>query len=297
MPKPPAPGFFKKVNYVVDFVIDPCHAPLLVYIELAAVPFGDLVLAWLTFGWDDVVRGYFRPTKAMRGARSFRRGKRPVGRGRVIGFLRKVPGIGDDVGNWIGKKIPGSKELQGRSISQGQKFVWIVDGLVQRLLLWWLIIDIVSDFFYEWATLIDASEFCQQQQNGSMYYTGPGIAISPHTGWGATGAPIKHWEEGPIDWNITGGFAFSRRWSVLSAYTAMNGSPNPITWETRLVVNYLSGQKIYNSGAITIAPGAEGSTVVIGILQGPVGYTVEQKTIGGAAFGVHQDVWAFGDAR
>jgi len=297
MPTPPAPGFFKKVNYVVDFVLDPCHAPILVYAELAIVPFGDLVLAWLTFGWDDVARGFFRPTKAMRRTRSFRRGKRPPGRGRVVGFLRKVPGIGDDVGNWVGKKIPGHSELAGRSISQGEKFLWITDGLVQRLLLWWLIIDILSDFFYEWATLIDASEFCLAQTDGTMYYDGPGIALSPHTDWGATGAPIEHWTEGPITWNVTSGFAFARRWTVISAYTAENRGPNPITWEQRIKVNYIGNPKFYYSGEVIIPPGGEVSTIVTGVIQGPVGFIVEQDCSGGIAFGVQQDVWAFGDAR
>ncbi len=297
MATPPPPGFFKKVNYVVDFVLDPCHAPIIVYIELAAVPFGDLVLAWLTFGWDDVVRGYLRPTRALRGGRSFRRGKRPKGWRRLPGYLKKIPGIGDDVGNWLGKKIPGNKELAGRTISQGEKFVWIIDGLIQRLLLYWLIADITSDFFYEWATLIDATEFCEQRTNGSFYNDGLGVAISPHTGWGSTGAPIEHWEDGPITFGFTAGFAFARKWTIISAYTAENKGPNPITWEQRLVVNYLGGQKIYLSGPVVIPVDGQASTVVVGVLQGPVGFSIEQKAIGGIAFGVQQDVWGFGDRR
>jgi len=297
MPTPPAPGFFKKVNYVVDFVLDPCHAPILVYVELAAVPFGDLVLAWLTFGWDDIARGYFRPTKALRGGRSFRRGKRPKGWGRIPGAFRKIPGIGDDVGNWFGKKIPGHKELAGRSVSQGQKFFWIVDGLIQRLLLYWLIVDILSDFFYEWATLIDASEFCQERVDGSFYHDGLGIAISPHSGWDSTGAPIEHWEEGPITYFVTGGFAFSRRWTIISAYTAENRGPNIITHEQRIVVNYLSGEKIFLSGTVTIPVDGQASTIVVATLQGPVGFSVQQRVVGGLAFGVQQDVWGFGDRR
>jgi len=297
MATPPAPGFFKKVNYIVDFVIDPCHAPILVYIELARAPFGKLVLAWLTFGWDDVLRGYLRPTKAMRGARTFRRGKRPKGWGRIPGYLRKIPGIGDDVGNWIGKKIPGSKELQGRSVGQGQKFFWAADGLAQRFLLWWLIVDILSDFAYEWATLVDATEFCQARTDGSMYYTGNGLTISPHTGWGATGAPFEQWTEGPIVWFVTGGFATQRTWTCVSTYTAKNNGPNPLTHQIRLKVNYGSGPKIYLSEQNTIAPGAEATAIVIGSFSAPVGFTVEQRSIGGIAFGVDQDVWCFGSGR
>jgi len=163
--------------------------------------------------------------------------------------------------------------------------------------LWWLIIDILSDFFYEWATLIDASEFCLAQTDGTMYYDGPGIALSPHTDWGATGAPIEHWTEGPITWNVTSGFAFARRWTVISAYTAENRGPNPITWEQRIKVNYIGNPKFYYSGEVIIPPGGEVSTIVTGVIQGPVGFIVEQDCSGGIAFGVQQDVWAFGDAR
>ena len=61
MPSPRPPSFIDKVNGIVKFIQNPCIAPWVVYVELAAPAAGKAVLTLLDFGFDDVVRGALRP--------------------------------------------------------------------------------------------------------------------------------------------------------------------------------------------------------------------------------------------
>jgi len=295
------PGWITKVNYVMDFWSEPCHAPVLVYLELALPALGEAILTWFDFSEADVLRGYARPSRALSAGRRSRRGKRRIRYirfFRALGFLRagfrRVPGLGDDVGGWIGRNMPGAKQFKGRSISQGAKYLWIIDDIGQRVLFWFLVVDIGITFAYEWATALKESEFCKQQLIWTFYNTGNGVAISPHTGWGSTGAPFQQWEEGPVDFGFTGGFVFSGTGMIISAYVVENKGPNPFTHEQRIVINYSGGQQIIESGQVAVAVDGQAETLVVAQIKGPVGFSIEQRVIGGTAFGVSQDVWGTG---
>lgn len=162
MPRPQKPSLFNKVNGIVEFVDNPCNAPWSVYFETAVPAAGRALLTLVEFDFPDVVRGALRP-KGLRQGRHGRRGSRG-GRG--------LPGI-PELGEMIGKAIGGTTAAQGRSVSQGVKNLWIVDGVVQRLLWYWLVVDVSVTFFYEWASAIQRSEFCAKQGLGNAHATSP----------------------------------------------------------------------------------------------------------------------------
>ena len=76
MPRPPS--WLDQINTVVKFIDNPCDAPWAVYFETALAPAGRALLTLLTFGLDDVIRGFARP-KGLRSGRHGRRGKRSSG--------------------------------------------------------------------------------------------------------------------------------------------------------------------------------------------------------------------------
>ena len=163
------PNFIEKkiteVQSIVKFFEDPCQAPWSVYFELALAPAGHVVIELLSFGLDDIIRGYFRP-KGL-----YRRGRT----GRLARALGKYAGI-PEIGEMIGAHLPGAETIKGRMVSNGVRFMWIVDGVLQRVLFWWMVVDLLTDFLYAWTSAINKTEYCQSRCTGSVT-----CAILPNT--------------------------------------------------------------------------------------------------------------------
>jgi len=291
------PGYIDKLNYIIRFIVDPCHAPIIVYFELALPPLGKAILSWFSFGMDDVIRGYYRPAKALRGNPTNRRGKRPKPRGPLGKALGKIPGVGDDVGQWIGNRIPGREKLAGRSISQGEKALWRVDDVAQRVLFWWMVADILTDFFFEWTTLIDGSVFCRRQKEGSLYAHGPGGNCGFPFGWLPTNAPIVEWAEGGATWTVNFGTTPSHEWIVVSGIKSTASRFGPVIWQTRLRISDANGVTFHFSDEQTVSPGATAQSVVTATMVGGGTVNSAQRAQFGSMSGEFQDVFMYGGPK
>lgn len=148
----------KNVQSVVKFFEDPCQAPWTVYFELALPAAGKVVIELLSFGLGDVIRGYFRPRGLYRRTRG----------GRLQRKLGKYLGI-PEFGEMIGSHLPYAETVKQRVVSKGVRYMWLVDGVLQRLLFWWMIVDLLTDFLYEWTSSIAKTEYCKRQRlSGSV---------------------------------------------------------------------------------------------------------------------------------
>ncbi len=300
MPAPP-PGLFDKVNYIIDFWVDPCHAPVIVYIELLRDPLADAVLTWFTFGLTDVLRGYVRPSKALGGTSFNRRGKekkpktkfsRAVNRLKNVAY--EVPGVGDDLGNWIGKNLPGAHEIKGRSIGQGELLFWTIDDLAQRALLALLIADIAVDFLYEWATLVAETEYCKRQYADSLYATGPASnAGFPFVCLPVTGA-VTVFAEGQVGYLGNQGTCGNGVHRAVSGITFTNPGPTPVQHYQRFEIIDADGARIEFSTAQIIGPGGSGESVGRITLNGIGAFSVVQCAVGGSVVGGTHDVAIWG---
>jgi len=154
------PGYIEKVNGIMNYFEYSCDINWMLYLELAAPAAGHALLTLVEFDFADVVRGALRP-RGLRSHRHGRRGRRG-GRGR--------PGI-PEFGELIGKNIPGSDDWRGRQISGGAKQLWLLDGVIQRVLWYWLVVDVTIDFYYEWTSAIMQSEACHEEFTNACHYT------------------------------------------------------------------------------------------------------------------------------
>lgn len=192
--------------------------------ELAGPPAGEAAITMLTFGWDDVYRGYFRPRGLHRG-RSARRTPRAAGRiGRLGRFFRNVPGIGDDPGDIIGRRLPGATKVKGRAIRAFEKVVWLIDNRLQRALFWWLVIDVVEEFWYDWTSLLMASEFCNRAFGAALYMTGPGGSFPSLGAWRGTFHDDFRWGEAGLNGTTAAVNLPPGQWKVTSAVIVRNVS-------------------------------------------------------------------------
>lgn len=167
----PLPKFVQehidRVNYTIDVVEGgACGTKWWLYIETARP--AAVQAFWMITCFDllDVFRLFFRPVGLARAAKP-RGGGGHRGRRGGLGFFRKTA-----------RKIPGVKSLQARRLGTASKALWIFDGWTQRILWYWLMIDIGTSFLYNWASLIRKTEACQQgHQQGEALFTGTGQVI------------------------------------------------------------------------------------------------------------------------
>lgn len=161
-------GVIGTINAVTNFVEYGCYPHWTVWVDTFWRPAGILVIQILSFGWGDILRGYFRPTN-IRGiggrTRVPTRGKKnkPGKSGRT----RRIPRP-PEIGNEIGKALPGSTFFQGRKVTGVERAAWVIDGQQQRVLWWWLVADVTEDFVTNWTTAIMESEACAKPNTGQI---------------------------------------------------------------------------------------------------------------------------------
>lgn len=168
------PKWLKQVNNVTFWISNPCEDPWMLYFELALPALGRVILAFLAFGLDDVIRGFFRPKGIYRRTR-----RRPARKGRI-------PKLGiPELGELIGSHLPGAEEAKGRGYTQGEKYLWVVDGVIQRALWYWMVYDVTTDFFIEWSAAIQdeaAGKNCvvcrMLREGGNFPFVGPNPVLA-----------------------------------------------------------------------------------------------------------------------
>lgn len=147
-------------NAIVDYWESECHPDWWVYVETLFPAAGDVVLNLLSFGLDDVLRGYFRP-EGGRGfgglGRASRRNRRVTRAQRARGLLRGgIP----EIGEMLGRNLPGAQSVRARNVGNAQRFLWRVDGLAQRGLWYWQVADLIEDFTVSWTSGLMRSQDC-----------------------------------------------------------------------------------------------------------------------------------------
>lgn len=259
---PQDPGFIDKVNYVVDFWVNPCAAPWSVYIKLAKDPGIELFLDYIIPSPTDVAYNYLRPGKALgpAGMGGSRPGKKSskskgFGSGKGGGAWKKVPGLGQDTGAWLGNRLPGAEHFQDRPIQDGEKFFWRIGDRIQRVLFYLWLGNALSKFFYDWAVLLDETEFCQSQFRGGFHYEGGPFNFGGVIPCNAVFAPTELWQEGACGYFGNQGFVGSRPWNVLVSIDCENIGPFPSNFQVTAGATDLDGPHNYSSKVYFALPG------------------------------------------
>ena len=171
------PQWVQDVNQLIKFTALCKGSNWQLLAELAREPLGEAFLALIVPSATDVIRAYTRP----KGLRTGGHLKRIERRGRRILRL-------EDTSEIIGKRMPGYELLHGRKVPGGAKFLWEIDGLIQRGFWYWLIADVVHDFLIDWSTIPLRSEDCYQHLEEVAIQTGD--AEQGNIGGGAPYWPI-----------------------------------------------------------------------------------------------------------
>jgi len=165
-----APGnIITRVNYIITKWEDPCAAPWWVYIETALPAALELIIGLVQFDLGDAIRDRFDNKGGRRGRKRFTNAQR------FAATFRSKDGL---------------------------KHFWRLDGLLQRALFWYLVVDLSTEFLYKWTTLIYGTEYCTGGQLGSLSRTGTWSAGN-HSGDFGNPLPIGTLVENTAGWDTT----------------------------------------------------------------------------------------------
>ena len=195
-----------KWRTVLRFITTECDAPMLVYLETLPGALVDPLLSLLEFGLDDVVRGALRPKSVY----SCKRAKKRKSKWSKYG----IPELGEE----IGKRIPGTEGLRSRRVGSLERSLWLIDGAIQRALYWLMIADLVTDFAYGWVSAIRERGYCRQATVGRIAQQGRVYRANYPLEWFLVQSAIPLWSQ-------TWALAVEQQSNV--DYMRTSGSPAP----------------------------------------------------------------------
>lgn len=274
----PRPSWLEKWNFLTFYIFNGCDTDLILYFETGATATGKLIFSLLTFGLEDIVRGVFRP----RGLRTKRHGRR--GRKGQRGAAA-IPELAETVA----QGIPGQEHLPSRKITQGVKNYWRFDGFGQRLLYYFMIIDLVEDFWMDWYTAIIKSPDADCPNIARMVRTGasPDVQSHPYEAF-----PLAHVD---VQQNmVSTGFDAhcpAGKYFITFVAKVKNNGPffNDMTAGIRIVEEDIAGDRYSASSPITLARGAEGDLICTSHVIGPMNIAWQTFKTGNEAFWTHAE--------
>lgn len=217
MPKPPIdPDSFDKVNFVIDAWTQGCDAPWYIYVETMKPALLTAFITLITFGLDDVIRGYFRPKGLYQRRWAKRKGK----------WARRLPSF-PELGNTLGKNLPMAERVRGLKWSRLGKTLWRIDGAMESVRFFWLVAAITEDFAFDWTSLLYESYWCQDDPPGRFSYTLDRWLVHSGGGWWKMPYENEDYEHGPPFWGY-----FTGRTGANPAQVTCTISFEPIIGQT-----------------------------------------------------------------
>lgn len=223
--------YYKRLNAVVDFFEFSCNGNLIMYVQTLLPALGELVLGLLEFDVDDVLRGMMRPYG-------------PSGRKSLVFDTRRkkweweIPELGEE----IGKRIPGAKFIKASKWWGKTRALWIIDGVIQKALYVWLIIDLVTEFLYNWSTGILKHPACYGEGwvcRGGVY---GGAGYSGFQGLPLCGVFSQQYGQLPEGIEVSGNRIIAERsFALLLAYELLPVFPTECRAKYRLMVRRSDG--------------------------------------------------------
>lgn len=200
------PNVLTKINYVTTFLADMCDVPYTVYIETLWPALLKLFLSYYALDLMQILTSFARPSKALARSRRGPHGSGRKNRGRPKTFLGKWGRwLSYDPWDHVGRKWGQMTELPGREVTGGVIHFWRLFDILQRIAYWWMVIDLVTTFFYDWFSAVNASYYCQRQRNAWLSAHGDGNGANGLLDFWPTPCEYIDKIRGPITWNIVAG--------------------------------------------------------------------------------------------
>lgn len=193
----PLREFERKLDWILNSLTDMCDAPISVWIEKLWQPLGTLILSWYVIDLKNVFVAYMRPGLFAIEGRSGRhwgggnKGKKRTGFSRAWERLGTV--VGWDASEVLGKELWGADELRARPLPPGASFLWIFEGVIERLFFYWMVLDLGTEFIYNWMSAVEQTKYCAASRDAIFLGDCGPYPLLGIFGWDAQGSfhPLK----------------------------------------------------------------------------------------------------------
>lgn len=255
----------RPVQSVIRILTNECGVdPFVVFLEHKEEFAGEAVMVLVGFGMDDVVRGMVRP------ARTGHRSRRKPRRGKPKWWKPKygwLPEIGEIIGSKI-RKATGSGVFDAVAGDKTKK-LWIVDGVLQRILFYWMIYDLIDSITYKWMLAVLLGEKCRNKFGkwGIIWNDSVNAhaLINPHAFPIDTsilkcqGITCSH-----TGFQVPAGFEY---W-VLGCIKITNTYNQPVTFRLNIYDGFSPDIITLKGESVTVQPGEEAQCFVKGFVKG-----------------------------
>jgi len=144
--------FRKQANFIKTFLVHPCARPWYIWVQTFVPSFIKLLITVNLFDIEDLIRGHGEDIVREKGGR---------------GGKKHTPRI----------KTQGQPTRADRWSQKGLKTLLVVTSPLEKIGFTWLIFSAVDQFFYDWQTLLELSDFCNSPiESGPLQLSrGPGF--------------------------------------------------------------------------------------------------------------------------
>lgn len=155
---------------IVDIWEVDCGGQWLLYVKTAVAAAGKALILVITPSMEEVLENYLEPKDGRRMGRRGQRNDRSTGvdeRGRPITKHRRgIP----DVDEAIAAMLPGAEWMKSREMYPGEHLFWKHINAADRILWWYLLVQVGEEFVTEWQSGLMQSGECLAPNAGSCHF-------------------------------------------------------------------------------------------------------------------------------
>lgn len=145
------PTWLQKVSFIKHYALNSCEEPWLLYLQTGGRALGNLAMTATFLGPDDLVRSFFRPKGKRSAMHSMLRFGRNKSRAQQSLLLETSDLVADGARATTGLKRPVYSDFFNH--------IWEVDNHMQKLLGRIVMVNMATDFAYDWFSgILEAPE-------------------------------------------------------------------------------------------------------------------------------------------
>lgn len=237
------------INIIVDFFLDPCDAPISVYLETLFPAVMDMLVDMFAFDVSEYQEQ--RPFSSFKPQDN--KGKSKVRRGRKGGghtkWNRIFSAVSGDPGELLGKRMAKHHGGSRRLLTGGRSHLWLIGGAMQRGAFWVWFASRLTGLFYDWYMGIIGKGYCSEPGAGIILAAEGADSAHNLFGW----KPLVVWnilkQRGAPNWEVVFGtsgahpLATSVRLDIW-----LNNDDTPSTFMYRVFTDGPAGEELQTEG-------------------------------------------------
>lgn len=189
MSKPRPKDWPEQMQFIWDFAMDPCDAPITVWIELFWPALRQFILNWFEISVFGVMVAFFRPRYPLKGGRAIGHYSRHKKRSRVPKKIQWQGILDFDPSEFIGHQLGGALGLPDRPVGLWQTRFWLIEGVIERVAFWYSVMELSTEFLYTWTSSMAETVYCRARDDA--------VYMGRQEAWPEL--PIMGWVAFPID--------------------------------------------------------------------------------------------------